>query len=126
MKLIKCRVMLARNITTEGMYAIKIVSKDDAEKVSLSTFRKVLNNEVQILQKMNHQNIIQLVEYNLEGEYVYLCNGEKILVFYIVLEFAEGGDLFEYLCLQGRSFSEMVSRYYFRQLIDAIEYLHNT
>ena len=51
------------------------------------------------MQKMNHQNIIQLVEYNLEGEYVYLADGNKILVFYIVLEFAEGGDLFEYLCL---------------------------
>ena len=91
--------MLARNIHTENLYAIKIISKDDAVKVSLSTFRKVLNNEVQILQKMNHQNIIQLVEYNLEGEYVYLADGNKILVFYIVLEFAEGGDLFEYLCL---------------------------
>ena len=50
--------MLARNINTENLYAIKIISKDDAVKVSLSTFRKVLNNEVQILQKMNHQNII--------------------------------------------------------------------
>lgn len=75
---------------------------------------------------MNHQNIIKLVEFNLEGDYVYLENGKQILVFYIVLEFAEGGDLFEYLCVEGRSFSEEVARYYFHQLIDAIEYLHNT
>lgn len=34
--------------------------------------------------------------------------------------------MFEYLCVEGRSFSEEVSRYYFHQLIDAIEYLHNT
>lgn len=105
--------MLARNIHTEKLYAIKIISKDDAEKVNLETFRKILNNEVEILQKLNHQNIIQLVEFNLEGEYVFLADGNKILVFYIVLEFAEGGDLFEYLCLQGRSFSEEVARYYF-------------
>ena len=106
--------MLARNIHTGNLYAVKIISRDDAEKVSLSTFTKVLSNEVEILQKLNHQNIIQLVEYNLEGEYVYLADGNKILVFYIVLEFAEGGDLFEYLCLYGRSFSEEVCRYYFR------------
>ena len=62
---------------------------------------------------MNHQNIIKLVEYNLDGDYVFLADGNQILVFYIVLEFAEGGDLFEYLCVDGRSFSEDVSRYYF-------------
>ncbi len=41
--------MLARNVLTEKLYAIKIVSKEDAEKVSLSTFRRVLKNEVEIL-----------------------------------------------------------------------------
>ena len=107
------RVMMAKNIQTGKLYAIKIISKDDATKVNLSTFQRVLKNEVEILQKLNHQNIIKLVEYNLEGDIVYLENGKQILVFYIVLEFAEGGDLFEYLCVEGRSFSEEVSRYYF-------------
>ena len=115
---------MAKNIATQKLYAVKLVSKEDAEKVSLQTFNKILRNEVEILQKLNHQNIIQLVEYNLEGEYVHLADGNRILVFYIVLEFAEGGDLFEYLCEDGRSFSEEVARYYFHQLIDAIEYLH--
>ncbi|CDW73506.1 protein kinase domain containing protein [Stylonychia lemnae] len=118
--------MLAKNIQTQKLYAIKIISKDDAEKVNLATFQRVLKNEVEILQKLNHQNIIKLVEFNLEGDIVFLENGKQILVFYIVLEFAEGGDLFEYLCVEGRSFSEEVARYYFQQLIDAIEYLHNT
>jgi len=66
------------------------------------------------LQRLNHQNIIKLVEFNLEGDIVYLENGKQILVFYIVLEFAEGGDLFEYLCVEGRGFLEEVSRYYFQ------------
>jgi serine/threonine protein kinase len=50
--------MLARNIHNGNLYAVKIISKDDAVKVSLSTFTKVLSNEVEILQKLNHQNII--------------------------------------------------------------------
>lgn len=58
------------------MYAIKIISKDDATKVNLATFQRVLKNEVEILQKLNHQNIIKLVEYNLEGDIVYLENGK--------------------------------------------------
>ena len=92
------------------MYAVKLISKDDAEKVSLATFKTILSNEVEILKRLNHQNIIQLVEYNLEGEQVLLADGNRILVFYMVLEFAEGGDLFEYLSDDGHGFSEEVSR----------------
>ena len=66
------------------------------------------------------------MEFNLDGDLVTLIDGREILVFYLVLEFAEGGDLFEYLCVYGRGFSEPVARYYFHQLINAIEYLHNT
>lgn len=82
-------------------------------KVNLATFKKVLENEVTILQRLKHTNIIQLVEYNLNGDYVHLADGRNLLVFYLVLEFAEGGDLFEYLCVQGRGFTEPVARYYF-------------
>ena len=46
--------MMAKNIQTNKMYAIKIISKDDATKVNLATFQRVLNNEVEILQKLNH------------------------------------------------------------------------
>ena len=105
--------MLARNVYSKKLFAVKIISKEDAMKVNYDVFRRVLSNEVDILQRLNHQNIIKLVEYNLDGEFVYLCDGRSLLVFYIVLEFAEGGDFFEYLCEDGRGFSEDVARYYF-------------
>lgn len=41
--------MLARNVYTKKHFAIKIISKADAEKVSLEAFTKVLANEVEIL-----------------------------------------------------------------------------
>lgn len=80
--------MLSRNVYTKKHYAIKIISKADAEKVSIEAFMKVLRNEVDILEKLDHKNIIKLLESNLKGDYLYLDDGRKILVFYIVLEFA--------------------------------------
>lgn len=41
--------MLARNVKTKKLFAIKIISKQDAQRVSLPTFRRVLSNEVDIL-----------------------------------------------------------------------------
>ena len=43
---------------------------------------------------------------------------------YIILEFAEHKELYDYLEVCG-AFSEEIARYYFLQLLDAIEYLHN-
>jgi serine/threonine protein kinase len=105
--------MLARHVYTKKLYAIKLISREDAIKVGLETFRNVISNEVDILQRLNHSNIIKLVEYNLDGDFVYFSDGRKMLAFYIVLEFAEGGDLFECLCTSVGGFTEEVSLFYF-------------
>lgn len=42
---------------------------------------------------------------------------------YLVLELAESGELFDYVSLSGR-FSERTARYFFRQLIDGLNYIH--
>jgi serine/threonine protein kinase len=41
----------------------------------------------------------------------------------LVLELAVGGELFDYVALGGR-FTEPVARYYCRQLISGIDYIH--
>lgn len=46
-------------------------------------------NEVTLLQKLNHPNIIQLVEYNCDGEIVVKNSGKTIQIFFIVLELVE-------------------------------------
>jgi serine/threonine protein kinase len=45
-------------------------------------------------------------------------------VIYIVLELATGGELFDYVAIGGR-YSEEVCRFYFRQLIDGLYYVHS-
>jgi serine/threonine protein kinase len=41
-----------------------------------------------------------------------------------VLELAEGGDLFDYIFTVGKGFPEKIARFYFKRLIDALEFLH--
>lgn len=44
----------------------------------------------------HHESIIKLVEYNWEGV-LKKGSGETKEVLYVVLEYAEGGDLFDYV-----------------------------
>jgi len=87
------------------------------------TFFKMIQNEVEILKSISHKNIIWFVEY-FEKQVEVKSNGDKKNVFCIVLEFAQKGELFHYLSSCG-AFPESITRYYFHQLIDAVEYLHN-
>lgn len=43
---------------------------------------------------------------------------------FISMELAKGGELFEYVAQTG-TFSEIVARSYFKQLINALEYCHS-
>ena len=73
------KVKLAASKThSNHFYAIKIIKRHHVEQVSLQMFRQILLNEVTLLQKMDHPNIIKLVEYNVNGEIVIKSNGNAI------------------------------------------------
>ena len=73
----------------------------------------LLTNEVRVTKKANHQNIIEL--YN-------EIESEQSL--YLVLECADGGELFDMIVTDGR-FSEPVAKVYFLQMLNAVKYLHS-
>lgn len=52
------------------------------------------------------------------------ANGTQKIVDYIVLEYAEGGELFDFVADTGR-LDENMTRYYFKQLLDGLEFIHN-
>merc|ERR1719167_904183 len=70
--------------------AVKIIDKQKLEKAELDS----LNDEVEILQKLDHPNIVKLFE---------IYDSKKRL--YMVLEYLTGGELFERIVEQG-SFNE--------------------
>ena len=75
------------------------------------------------MMKLKHQNIIQVLDVQQNQNY-YNKNGEVKRVTYIVLELAEGGELFDYVANTGH-FSYEVARTYFHQLIEGLEYAHS-
>lgn len=70
--------LAASKTHSNHFYAIKIIKRHHVEQVSLQMFRQILLNEVTLLQKMDHPNIIKLVEYNVNGEIVIKSNGNAI------------------------------------------------
>lgn len=67
-------------------------------------------NEVQALRSVEHQNVIKVNECG-EGDYEKPKGSKRVN--YIIVQIAEGGELFDFICDTGR-FPEPLARYYFR------------
>ncbi|KAH3762409.1 protein kinase 1 [Pelomyxa schiedti] len=104
-------VRLVIERSTGMKYAMKIIDK---YKFKLQTKRKnALLEEVKILQKVHHPNIIGIQD-------VF----ETPTRLYIVLELVTGGELFEKIKNE-EHFSEPLSRDIFIQCLHAVKYLHS-
>lgn len=113
------KVKLAINTLTNKEYAIKIMKDDE----NISSNIRATINENQTLLQLNHPNIIKLFEIGNNGKYTKSSGEIKENVTYAVLELAKKGEIFEYLCSTGR-FNEPVARYFFLQLLSAINHCH--
>ncbi|XP_041035212.1 MAP/microtubule affinity-regulating kinase 4 isoform X6 [Carcharodon carcharias] len=102
------KVKLARHILTSREVAIKIIDKTQLNPTSLQK----LFREVRIMKCLNHPNIVKLFE---------VIETEKTL--YLVMEYASGGEVFDYLVSHGRM-KEKEARAKFRQIISAVQYCH--
>ena len=117
----KGRVRIARHVKTKQYAAVKIVSKtalvnsrmslnslaEDHERILLG-----IEREIVIMKLIDHPNIMRLYDV-----------WETSTELYLVLEYVEGGELFDYICENGRlSTSEALG--YFQQIITAVDYCH--
>jgi hypothetical protein len=79
-------------------------------------------SEWEALSALHHQYIINLLDYNDSGVRVD-ADGTQTSVRYAALELAENGNLLDYVV--NRSMSDSIVRYYFKQLLEAMEYTHD-
>ena len=107
---------MGKHITTGDKVALKIIKPEMMEYVSMDEIKE----EVEVLKRLSHSNITKLVD---SGDAELKSRGKTYDVFFIALEVAAGGELFDFISMTG-AFSEDVARYYFHQFIDGLEYLH--
>uniref|UniRef100_A0A8K9VGN4 non-specific serine/threonine protein kinase n=1 Tax=Oncorhynchus mykiss TaxID=8022 RepID=A0A8K9VGN4_ONCMY len=98
------KVKLARHILTGR----EVRQQQDHFLICLAR----LFREVRIMKILNHPNIVKLFE---------VIETEKTL--YLVMEYASGGEVFDYLVAHGRM-KEKEARAKFRQIVSAVQYCH--
>lgn len=103
------KVKLAEHKNSKELVAIKILEK---EKIVDEGDRERVSREIQILKIIRHPNIIQLYEI--------LEDDDKL---YLIMEFAPGGELFDYIVAQQRVKEHEACKFY-QQVTDGIEYIH--
>ncbi|KAL0233054.1 hypothetical protein GEMRC1_011801 [Eukaryota sp. GEM-RC1] len=99
-------VKLAFDPVENEYRAVKIIKKRNEAAITS------VENEVKALNALNHPNIVKIFNIIESDDFVFL-----------VLELASGGTLFDYFTTM--STDENTVRYYFRQIVDALEHCHN-
>eukprot|EP00727_Mastigamoeba_balamuthi_P002217 m51a1_g11993 putative calcium calmodulin-dependent protein kinase type 1 (1303) ;mRNA; r:903830-910222 len=101
----EARVMEAISKQTGERVAVKMLDKRST--------RRITTSEAEILRVVRHPNIITLYD-------VFDTQHEV----YLVMELAEGGELFQKLCARG-SYCERDASHYMKQILEALAYLHS-
>lgn len=103
-------VKLAYDEVNRKTYACKIMVRSQLDTVTnLRNFER----EIRLQQQLHHVRVIELVDILKDHDY-----------FYIILEYAAHGDLFEYIDTRS-NLSEHQAKRVFMQIVDGIEYIHS-
>ena len=103
-------VKLGEHIKTKKKVAIKILDK---EKLKTKEDSTRIQREIKILSIMDHPNIIKTYKIT-----------ETAKNYYIIMEYCEGGELFDYIVEKER-LDESEASIFFYQLINSLEYIHS-
>ncbi|KAJ8288208.1 hypothetical protein COCON_G00008670 [Conger conger] len=102
-------VKLARHVFTGEKVAVKVIDKTKLD----TTATGHLFQEVRCMKLVQHPNIVRLYE---------VIDTQTKL--YLILELADGGDLFDYIMKHEDGLSEEMAKKYFAQIVHAISYCH--
>ena len=108
-------VYLTQKEGSTNYYATKRMEK---KMVDDPRYKKYFNNEISILKKLFHENIIRLEDLK-----------ATINHYYIIMEYCNGGSLNQclnkYKEIYHRPFTEEIVQYIMRQIISAVKYIHS-
>ena len=104
------KVKLGIYLPTREKVAIKILEKS---KIKEKDDEIRINREFEMLTKFNHINVILVTEIF-----------ESYDSYYTVMEYCEGGELFNYIVKKKRLSEEEASFFYY-QIINGLEYIHS-
>ncbi|XP_066249817.1 SNF-related serine/threonine-protein kinase-like isoform X1 [Euwallacea similis] len=102
-------VKLARHVFTGEKVAVKVIDKSKLDEVS----KAHLFQEVRCMKLVQHPNVVRLYEV--------IDTATKL---YLILEWGDGGDLYEYIIRHEQGLPEDKAKDYFRQIVRAIAYCH--
>lgn len=101
-------VVLAESKLERGKYnAVKCINRR-----GLRGKEEALDNEISVLRRLNHSNIVRLVDVFEDKTHVYL-----------VMELVTGGELFDRIVEKG-SYTERDASHLIRQILEAVDYMH--
>ncbi|KAI7868303.1 kinase-like domain-containing protein, partial [Spinellus fusiger] len=103
------KVKLGMHIDTGQEVAVKLINKNTTNNACRAN---KIEREVSVLKSLKHPHIVQLV---------HVVESDKYIG--IILEYASGGELFEYI-LARRYLKEKDAQRLFAQLISSVQYMH--
>ena len=108
-------VFLTQKKGTNELYATKKLDRAFSEKPKNI---KLLSNEITLLKKINHPNIVRLIDLKKTKSHCY-----------IIMEFCNGGDLSrflkKYMATYRCPFSEEIVQHIMKQVVNGINFLHS-
>ena len=109
-------IFLSKKKDSDKLYATKrIPIKNIIQEPYLKNYIK---NEINVLKKIKHPNIVKLYDLKSDKEYIY-----------IVMEYCNGGSLYNllnnYKQQYGKPFSEDIVRFFMKQILLGVECLHD-
>ena len=102
------QIYRVRNEITDAIKAMKIIKKSELEEDN----EKEIINEINVLRKMYHPNILKIFEFYSNKDY-----------YAMILELCSGGELYKEIIQKG-PFDEGYSAYVMYQIFSAINYCH--
>ena len=115
------KVYLGKILGTEDYAAIKILKEEFLRRDNDSILS--VHNEITILKNMQHAGIISMYEYGDAGQVVKPSGRVIENLVYIVMEFVQGGLLFD-LCQTMGAMGEDAGRFFLHQMLESVEFMH--